>query len=681
MDDLGMRDVRRRISPADEERLPGERYALVIGIDDYDPPLRPLYHAVKDAAAIADRLRDDFGFDVTLLTNRDANAEAIREVLERWKAETKPEDSVLIFFAGHGTNHPDEDRQKEGYLVPAGASGDPSSWLAESEIVLHVKSMPARWLFLIFDACYTGTTFRHDIPTGARDDQVLKALVAGAEDQPVLDGGAGDHSIFTRAVLAGLDGWAQTGQHPDDLISADELIAYVKSEVPWRSRLRGHEQTPVGGPLQGTRTARDFEFRPIKPRLPAPLLRNIYSSNAEDRVAAAKQLGVRAPRDTDEVLQQKADELIRLMRDDRVPDVRVTAAKALGELGHPEGFEPLAAVLQAEKAGSELRAAAASALGDLAERGTHRQDAIEVLTDVLHSRDAVVGEAAKLGLGRVPESGPQLVATLRDAGDRQKRQIIDALACLADQHPDDEQAWPALDTMGARSLRRFYLARRRLQPQWRDIRRQSLVVGLSGAIGLGLAYLVVIFGLRPFNPYGPAVLSYNLLPGLLAGVGLAFVPRLARALTRRPRRTATVLGGIAGGLLLGLGLALPNWFLGVGRHPVVWLLPGLVSGPLLGLTLACLPREPMRPDEQVQESFVLFIKRLRRHIIPFTITAVVGGLGFALVRVPDSLAWGYVDPRWAEVSRWGLGGAIFAAALAIGWSVSPSGTHQGVTEI
>ena len=680
MDDLSTRDVRRRISPADEEQLPGERYALVIGIDDYDPPLRPLYHAVKDAAAIADRLRDDFGFEVMLLTNRDANAGAVREVLKQWEAEIKPEDSVLVFFAGHGTNHPDEDRQKEGYLVPAGASDDPSSWLAESEIVQYAKNMPARWLFLILDACYTGTTFRHDIPTGARDDQVLKALVAGAEDQPVLDGGAGDHSIFTRAVLAGLDGWAQTGQHPDDLISADELIAYVKSEVPWQSRLRGHEQTPVGGPLQGTRTALDFEFRPIKPRLPAPLLRNIYSSNAEDRVAAAKQLGARAPSDTDEVLQQKADELIRLMRDDRVSDVRVTAAKALGELGHPEGFEPLAAVLQSERASSELRAAAASALGDLAERSIHRQDAIEVLTDVLYTRDAVVGEAAKLGLGRVPESGPQLVATLRDAADRQKRQIIDALACLADQHPDDEQAWPALDTMDARFLRRFYLARRRLLPQWHDIRRQSLALALSGAIGLTLAYLIVVIGIKPWNPYGPAMLSYNLLPGVLAGVSLASMPRLVPALTRHSGRIATVLGGVLGGLLLGLGLYLPNQFLNIGGHTIAYLLPGLVSGPLLGLTLTYLPWEPMAPGGQVQGSLALSIKRLRRHIIPVIVTAVVGGLGFALIRVPDSLAWGYVDPRWAEVLRWGLGGAIFAAALAIGWSVSPGGTHQGVTE-
>ena len=249
MDDLSTRDARRRITPdleTDSEQPRGKRYALVIGIDEYRHGLPELGYAVRDATAIGGKLRDDFGFEVTLLPNGDAHTGAIRDILECWEAETKPEDSVLVFFAGHGENHPAADRQNEGYLLPAEASNDPSSWLAESEILQHAKNMPARWILLIFDACYAGTTFRHDIPRGARDDQVLKALVAGTEDQPALDGGAGDHSIFTRAILDGLDGLADSGQRPDDIISASELIVYVKSEVPWRSRLRGHEQTPKG---------------------------------------------------------------------------------------------------------------------------------------------------------------------------------------------------------------------------------------------------------------------------------------------------------------------------------------------------------------------------------------------------------------------------------------------------
>lgn len=676
MDDLSTRDVERYVTPSldmDSEQPRGKRYALVIGIDDYRHGLRKLKYAVKDAKAIEEKLRDDFGFDVKPLYNEDAHTEAIRDILKSWKKETKSEDSVLVFFAGHGENHPLADRQNEGYLLPGDATKAPGSWLEESEIIQHAKDMPARWIFLIFDACYTGTTFRHDIPTGARDDQVMKALVAGTEDQPVPDGGAGDHSIFTRAILEGLDGLADSGKHPDDIISASELIVYVKSEVPWRSQLRRREQTPKGGSLQGTKIAQDFEFRPVKARLSARLLRNICSPKTEERVAAARQLGVRAPSDSDEVVQKKADELIDLVCKDEILRVRVTASKALGKLGHHAGFETLDALVRSEEK-SELRAAATSALGDLAETATCRRDAVQALVNVLDTSDTAVLEAAKLGLGKVPESAPQLTAALESTR-QPRKQIVDALACLAKSHPDDERAWPALSAIDARLLRRFYLARRRLRPQWRDIRRQSLVVGLSGAIGLGLAYLIVILGAKPFNPYGPAVLSYNLLPGVVAGVSLAFLPRLARALSRHPGRTATVLGGMAGGLFLGLGLALPNWFLGVGDHPAAWLLPGIVSGPLLGLTLACLPREPMRPDEQVQESLALSIKMLRRHVIPFTITAVVGGLGFALVRVPDSLAWGLWDPPLAEVLRWACGGTIFAAALAIGWSVSPTGNH------
>ncbi|MGD8245564.1 MAG: caspase family protein, partial [Anaerolineae bacterium] len=419
------RDVERHVSQPPGDLSSGERYALMIGIDHYDPPLRPLRYAVKDASVLADRLKEEFGFQVRLVTNQAARRAAIRGALAEWAQETEPQDSVLVFFAGHGANHVAADGRQEGYLLPAGATEDPSSWLAESEIVQRAKDLPARWVLLILDACYAGTTFRHDIPAGARDDQVLKALVAGTEDQPVLDGGAGDHSIFTRAVLDGLDGWADSGQRPDDIISADELIVYVKHEVPWRSRLRAHQQTPVGGPLQGSRTARDFEFRPTTPRLSAPLLRNIYSPNAEDRVAAARQLGERAPHDAEEVVRKKATELRQLLEGDDVIEVRVTAVEALGRLGHAECFEPLSKLLSHDStAPSALRAAAASAMGDLAQRAAFLPAAVQALVDALTADDESVLEAVKRALGRVPPSGPQLQAALEDADRRHRRQLL-----------------------------------------------------------------------------------------------------------------------------------------------------------------------------------------------------------------------------------------------------------------
>jgi hypothetical protein len=676
MDELSTRDVRRRVSaglPPDEAQPPGNRYALVIGVDRYRAPVRPLIHAVKDATAIANRLEGEFGFAVTLLTDAQARGQTIRDVLAEWVGSTAPGDSVLVFFAGHGSNHPDPVRQKEGYLLPADAGDDPGSWLAESEIIQRAKEMPARRVLLIFDACYAGTTFRHDIPTGARDDQVLKALVAGTEDQPVLDGGAGSHSIFTRSLLDGLDGWAESGQRPDDIITADELIAYVGSEVRWRSRLRGHEQTPVGGPLQGTRTAQDFEFRPVRPRLPAPLLRNIYSVNPEDRVAAAAQLGERGATDTAEIIQKKAAELVRLMTEDDHLDVRATAVTALGNLGYLGGAEPLASLVKNPKAPNRLRAAAAAALGDLAQVATDlnladaatvRQEVTRGLLQALGSPDASIQEAAKLGLGHIRDGGPELITALQTADPPLKRHIVDALACLTLTYPEDERAWLLPVATGYRLLHRLYLARRRLRPQWPAIRQQAMAVGLGGAVGLSLAYLVLIAGIRPFNPTGLAVLSFNLLPGAIGGVGLAFMPRLVRALSKRPGWSITVLGGIASGVVLGLGLGLPNWYLGIGCRGgscdlAIVFLPGLLVGLLFAFALTLLSGKGA------------FAEALWQGTASLVILALMGGISSALARIPPSFAWRAIDPRGAELVRWGIGGAIFGVAVAIGWRASP----------
>ncbi|MBS1251087.1 MAG: hypothetical protein MAG451_00117 [Anaerolineales bacterium] len=672
--------IRHTVAGADPERQRGTLYALVIGVDRYEPPIRPLSYAVKDATAVAERLRDDFGFQVTLLTNSEATGTALRRVLEGWRATTQPPDSALVFFAGHGMSDHERAQSPAGYLLPADATDDASSWLAESDIVDVAKHMPASWVFLIFDACYAGTTFRHDIPTGARDDQVLKALVAGTEDQPVLDGGAGEHSIFTRAMLDGLDGWADSGQRPDDVISADELIVYVQSEVPWRSRLRDHEQTPVGGPLQGSRLARDFELRPVRARLPAPLLRNIYSPSAEDRVAAAQQLGRRAPTDTKELVANKEAELVRLMIEDEALAVEVAAARSLGTLGHPDGCRPLIDLLHDTAANRELRAAAANALGDLGQMDACQADAVAALLDTLRSTDSAVLEAAKQGLAKIPESTPRLRATLDTAAQDQKEAIIDALACVAVAHPDDDGAWPALDGLNTRLWHRTFVANRRLRSRWRDLRRQAVAVAVSGALGLSAGYLIIILGLRPFNPYVPAVFSYNLLPGAMAGISLVLVPHIIRTSARRPAGMATWLGALIGGLLLGIGMGLPNWFLRIGPDWVAWFVPAVVSGILVSLALAFVPLPVVALDSR-ERLFTSVSEMLSAYAIPYALVALTGGLSFALLRVPEAFAW-RGDPQSAQavVLRFGIGGAIFATALALGWSLSLTETNRGESD-
>ncbi len=702
MDDPRARDARRRPPPdsggGSGERS-GNRYALAVGINDYGGVHPTLQNAVKDAQAIADRLRKDFGFSVTCLIDREATADAIRAVLTQWEEETQSEDDVLVFFSGHGTNRSDAGGQLEGYLIPATAGQDPDSWLSEAEIIQRAKNMPALRIFLVFDACYSGTALRlrDDIQPGARDDQVLKILVAGTEKEPVLDGGAGDHSIFTKSILEGLDGLADVGQQPDGVVAAGELIVYVRSEVPWRSRLRGLEQTPVGGALQGTAGGQDFEFRRLEPRLPASLLRNLYSREPKDRIAAAQQLIDRKGTAT---ADQAAKELLHLVRNDRVRegddvlsasdllDVQQAAVEALGALGHPAACETLIDLLQ-EGGERALRIAAASALGTLVQTTSEigvpnaereQQAAIHALIETLEDGDPELREAAKMGLSRVPASAGNLAGRLEEANRTDRAQLIDALACIALHHPEASVAWPGLDSPPSRLLRRYYLLRRRLIPQLSALWLRAAYIGIAGAIGLALAYLMVtMIAFKPeFKLYGPAVLTICALPGALAGIAYATVPTLTRTASRYQDTLPALMGGLLAGLGLGLAMAVPNWFLAIGcgsegcpPHAwLLWLLPGLLIGPVVGVAMVSLLDAPGAVPATSWTALPKSISALGGGTLPRVLVALICGLAFALTRIPLPLSIGRVEPHWIEVILWGLGGFLFGLALATGWSLT-----------
>ncbi len=698
----------------------GNRYALVIGINDYDVTGWQLANALNDAKAVAARLEESFGFVVTRLLDKQATLKTVRCILAKWRDEAGPGDDLLFFFAGHGENRQEAGPSPEGYLIPVDADWDPRSWFAEAELIQWAKEMPSQRVFLVLDACYAGTAMRLSdaIQTGTRDDQVLKILVAGTEDQPVLDGGARDHSVFTRALLDGLDGLADVGQRPDGIVSASELIVYVRSEVPWRSRIRGTEQTPVGGALQGTKAGDDFEFRPIEPRLSAAVLRNLYSQEPADRRAAAERLmGHRGT----VTAGLAAGELIHLVRDDRAPygrdvmsqrelqAVRNSATEAIGALGHPLGFAALTTLLASEDLSGdpdELRATATASLGQLAETGLEtgeydlaalRQDAIESLIELLQDSNRRVQLAAIEGVSRLPDAVPRLKREFEAARDpsaegrtgtieRKWKPVVEALASLADRHPDDERAWPALSGIDARLLRRTYLVHLRLHPHLRDIARQAMTMGLLGAFGLSMAYLVavsVIFG-ESIRVFGPATLTVTAPFGFLAGASYVLLPRLYCGAAWRSGRMAALLGGLGAGLLLALWMFVPNWFLGIGCAGsqcelyvwLLWLVPGLVVGPLMGLALVSLhwrfPASVRATSGGLQEA----ARMARWNVDSFALVTLIGGLGMAAVRSIPQLTFAILEPLWPEALLWGVGGAILGAMLAVGWYVTLPASNQ-----
>jgi uncharacterized caspase-like protein len=710
MGDDSTRDARRLRAPATEVQRArtGKRCALVVGINRYGEPdhrFKDLKNAVNDANAIASRLAVEFGFSVTLLIDEQATASGVQQVLARWRDEVQPEDDLLIFFAGHGANPQGQGRQSEGYLVPFGADRNPDTWLSEADIIRYAEESRSQRVFLLFDACYAGAALRaHDgIRPGQRVDQVIKILVAGTEDQPVLDGGATEHSIFTKAILDGLDGLADVGLEPDGAVSAHELILFAQSEVAWRSRVRKSRQTPVGGTLARTPGPDDFEFRPSKPRLPASLLRNLYSHNKEDREAAVEQL--KALKGTSRAWLA-AKELLDVIHNVRMHqgeetlggtelvEVRIAAVNSLSALGHTDGFEPLCDLLDTADEKRELRIAAASALGVLVETAAelgvsdaadHRQKAIAALIARLTDDDVELREAAKDGLSHVPDSARTLAQRLDDKPSRPEQfELVDALACIAKAQPKASGVWPSLGARryGLRLLRRVYLARRRLAPALPTLLSHAATLSVFGAVGLGLAYLsVAMVAFKPLiKLYAPAVLTISALPGALCGLAFVAVPHLTRATSRFEDAVPTVVGSLVAGLSLSLAMAVPNWFLAIGCGSegcppdiwLFWLLPGLIIGPILGFALVFLPHQAAGASIRNRPGLWRRIAPMWDAALANVSLALISGLAFAVTRIPPPLSTGRVDPYWKEVVAWGFGGFLFGFALALGFGLIPS---------
>jgi len=189
----------------------GSYHALVIGNNDYRK-IQHLRTAEGDARAVADVLKRDYGFRVKLLTNA-TRADVIGGLAEM-RARLKPDDSLLVFFAGHGVL---DDVAQQGYWLPVDAEeGNPTNWISTNDITTMLRVIRAKHIMVVADSCYSGTLVRavsgHIKTAQAQTEWVRRmaakrartALVSGGLE-PVEDG-SGTHSVFAKAFIDALAG-------------------------------------------------------------------------------------------------------------------------------------------------------------------------------------------------------------------------------------------------------------------------------------------------------------------------------------------------------------------------------------------------------------------------------------------------------------------------------------------
>jgi hypothetical protein len=264
----------------------GKYYALIVGNDTYTA-----YPALKsaggDAKAIAGVLKTRYGYDTRLLTN--ANRFEILSALNDMREQLKPEDNLLVYYAGHG----EVDAARQGYWLPVDAQqNQPTSWISNRAVSDILTTMDARHVMLIVDSCYSGTmtrsslaTFGGGMPDSAWGDWV-KTMVAGKSRtaltsggvQPVADAAANsEHSIFASALLAVLN-------NNNQLLTGQRLFREISAGMALRSASAGLQQAPEYAPIQfAGHEAGEFFLMPA----------NARSADTRVRVDADRRIAAR----------------------------------------------------------------------------------------------------------------------------------------------------------------------------------------------------------------------------------------------------------------------------------------------------------------------------------------------------------------------------------------------------
>lgn len=248
----------------------GRYYALLIGNNDYSN-LPPLKTAVNDATTLARTLKNQYGYETTLLTN--ASRQEIYKALDTFRVSLTEKDNFLIYYAGHGEL---DKKNHRGYWLPIDADSDSHVNSISNQTVTDILNlMSVKQAMIIADTCYSGIMTRSVIAmkeAGMSDDARLKWYAKIASERcrtvlssgglrPVLDAGIGEHSIFASALLAVL---AENG----GILEATELHRLVRSKVTASSKALGFEQVPqYAANLHAGHQAGDFLFVPAQYQL------------------------------------------------------------------------------------------------------------------------------------------------------------------------------------------------------------------------------------------------------------------------------------------------------------------------------------------------------------------------------------------------------------------------------
>jgi len=218
----------------------GKYYALIIANNTYNENsgMMSLKRPIADATALKEVLATRYTFDWNnIMTLYDRSKMDVEVSLEELQKRVRPEDNLLIFYAGHGKMDMEADI---GYWLLSDATGSRYTWLSNSTITDFIKVCKARHVLLIADACYAGSIYSS---RGMMDNATIaiQDLIKSKSRKAITSGGTTevtDKSKFAEILVE------QLNTNTDQFLPSLQLYNLLQKPV-----LANSMTSPRWGPI------------------------------------------------------------------------------------------------------------------------------------------------------------------------------------------------------------------------------------------------------------------------------------------------------------------------------------------------------------------------------------------------------------------------------------------------
>lgn len=208
--------------------------ALLVGIAEYpaEAGVETLGAPPNDLKLMRELLVGKFGAApemILTLQDKEATSRGIQEAFRRHLIDQcRPEDTVVFFFVGHGTQVPDgwpdpgdetEDRLDEALVPYDYREADTSTWLNDDMMQRLLKAVPARHVLVVFDSCHAGSGTRGTRGVDSPFHWKTTDSASGSASS-LREASAPGHHVFFSACRAGERAHEIRSEELDDWVGA-----------------------------------------------------------------------------------------------------------------------------------------------------------------------------------------------------------------------------------------------------------------------------------------------------------------------------------------------------------------------------------------------------------------------------------------------------------------------------